>query len=312
MKVSESIEELRDICQVSHLDWASQGFAFFQIRRVSIYLTWVLLHLPLTANQVTLLAIATGLLASLLFGLNQMLAGLVVLQLSMVLDFCDGEVSRYKKQQSKEGSYLDKVYHFCVHPSVFAGVAVGAHSLHPATWVVAIGFVTTICIFANTMVKAYAGELAIWTHSKRFMKRLSAALDADPDGALFFAELSKAGVKGQAARGEVTDVLQKAKTSGLRQLFDALASQWDFPYIFISLSLALVIQLFVPRLDLAGGISPSELLLVLLTVTYPLWMLFFLSYILSSRQIERGYGSFALDLSSLLQRAMSTASRSKR
>jgi hypothetical protein len=63
------------------------------IRKLSIRFTWLLLHTRLSANQVTVLAILVGLAGALLLAWSDfwpLLLGVVLLQLSFVLDFSDG------------------------------------------------------------------------------------------------------------------------------------------------------------------------------------------------------------------------------
>lgn len=303
MKIPESINELRTICQVSFHGWGTQEFAFLQIRKVSIYFTWALLHFPLTANNVTVLAIATGLFASLLFGMNYLIAGMIVLQLSMVFDFCDGEVSRYRGQQSKEGSYLDKIYHFLVHPSVFAGLTIGAHQIHPTTFVVVVGFITTISIFSNTMIKGYAGELAIWSHSRRLLNKLNLALEADPNDQTLLSDLLNTESFKRSSETGGNVFIEKAKQSSLAHVISNMSNKWDFPYIFFVVTVATFIQLFIPMVSIGDAyFTPLELVLLFFAVTYPFWMIFFLTYILVTRQIERGYAAFVHDLMLLLKR----------
>jgi len=304
MKIKESIRELRDICQVSFHGWGDQQFAFLQIRKVSIYLTWVLLHFPLTANGVTLLGITVGLFASLLLGLNYLIAGVIVLQISILLDFCDGEVSRYRKQQSKEGSYLDKIYHFSVHPSVFAGIAIGAHKIHPATWIVAVGFIATISVFLNSMVKGYASEIAVGAHCRKLLKRLNEDLETDPEGQGLLSGLLNSQSDKLSAVKPINGLLQGVKHSSLaRMIFSHISSKWDFPYIFFVATTIIVIQLFVPTVCIGSTcFTPLELFLLFYSVTFPLSIIFFLSYILATRQIERGYDSFVQELLVLVKR----------
>ncbi|WP_306534117.1 CDP-alcohol phosphatidyltransferase family protein [Geobacter sp.] len=287
------------------MDRDSQGFAFIQIRRFSIYLTWVLLQFPLSPNAITLMGILTGIVASVLFGLNQWIAGLIVLQFTMLFDFCDGEVSRYRNKQSKEGSYLDKLYHFSVHPAVFAGIATGSHNLHKeASWVVAVGLISSVSIFVTTMVKAYAGELAIWTHSKRLLKRLLARLEADPTEPVMLSEMIGNAVAPDASEAKTSGLHVKARNSFWGPFLNSLSSKWDFPYIFLGVSLVILTQMVVPTLQMGSvEVSPCELALLFFAVTNTFWIVFYLSYVLLTRQIQRGYESFAADLVSLLKKA---------
>ena len=69
-------------------------------RRISIYLTWLILHTRITANQVTALEVIVSSGGSLFFLFEDPLfwvLGFLVLQLSIILDCTDGEVARYRK-----------------------------------------------------------------------------------------------------------------------------------------------------------------------------------------------------------------------
>ena len=78
--IKESIDDLRKICQHSYFGWSSQPWVFLQVRKLSIYLTWVLLHTTLSSNAISLLGIGSGVLAAVLFGQN-LLAHVIVRRL---------------------------------------------------------------------------------------------------------------------------------------------------------------------------------------------------------------------------------------
>ncbi|MBU1706410.1 CDP-alcohol phosphatidyltransferase family protein, partial [bacterium] len=114
----ESIKELRKKIAKSEVDWHTPRHDVI-VRRISIYFTWLLLHTPLSANQVTVLQIIVGVIGSLLlippnYGWN--LLGILLLQFGYVLDCCDGEVARYRKQSSVGGVFLDLIGHEIVIP----------------------------------------------------------------------------------------------------------------------------------------------------------------------------------------------------
>ena len=75
-------------------------------RRLSPYLTRVLLGTAITANGVTVLMIVTGAAA----GAAPVLAALLG-QLQMLWDCCDGEVARWRQTFSPTGFFLDKLGH---------------------------------------------------------------------------------------------------------------------------------------------------------------------------------------------------------
>jgi len=93
-------------------------------------LTWLLIHTPISANQVTMLSMFVALIGCcLMIPGNYWLSllGLAFFCLFMLLDHCDGQVSRYKHQSSKAGLYLDSRVHHIVEPLFFicCGIGVG-------------------------------------------------------------------------------------------------------------------------------------------------------------------------------------------
>lgn len=139
----ESISALRERCQSSKQagDFPSPYVRFG--RKYSIYLTWVLLHTRMSANQVTLLGIGLGLLGACLLAFNRplpLITGLVLLQISFILDFSDGEVARYKNATGTlAGAYLDYLYHFYVPILYMGGLAISAFTAVPRLEIFALG-----------------------------------------------------------------------------------------------------------------------------------------------------------------------------
>jgi phosphatidylglycerophosphate synthase len=113
-----SIAELRAVTQPDallarpgHEHWAGRLY----MRRLSPYVTRVFLSTPLSADAVTALMIPAGLLAAGLLTLPGVLpaVGAVLLaQLWLLLDCCDGEVARWRETFSSRGVYLDGLAHF--------------------------------------------------------------------------------------------------------------------------------------------------------------------------------------------------------
>ncbi|NHB85132.1 CDP-alcohol phosphatidyltransferase family protein [Tessaracoccus sp. HDW20] len=108
------------------------------MRRLSIYLTWLLVRTPLTANGVTWLMIIVGGLAGpalLLPAPWGALVAALLAQLQMLLDCCDGEVARWRRAMSPKGIFLDQVGHYVAEGSIglFLGVSV-ALATDPTDW----------------------------------------------------------------------------------------------------------------------------------------------------------------------------------
>jgi phosphatidylglycerophosphate synthase len=278
----KNIDELRKEVQHSAPFWADQPWLFLQIRRLSIYATLLLLHTPLTPNTITLIAIAAGILAGALFALGCWVIGIVVLLIAIVLDFSDGEVSRYRGTQSKEGSYLDKVYTFSVHPSPIAGMTIGVYGIHPTSWVLAAGFVDVISIILLCMVTEYARQLAVWKHVWRFLIRLG------NEPAFLAREL---GEKSEPLPGAPAAGIGPAdfRSSKLGTFLKRAISGWDFPYIFCFMIVAIILQLAAGEGGTILGVSPAKAFLYFYAITYPPIIGIMLAKNVATNAIEQDY-----------------------
>src|SRR3989338_4585087 len=90
-----SISELKRICRKKKDD--EQFYAWYVMRKVSIYVTKLLLPTSVTPNQVTVLSITAGMLGGLFYCFGNdfgFVMGGVMLQLWYLLDCVDGEIAR--------------------------------------------------------------------------------------------------------------------------------------------------------------------------------------------------------------------------
>src|SRR5436309_14521992 len=91
-----SIPRMRVLCQREKL--RKPDDLTRKHRALSIYATWLLVKTPVTADQVTIASIVTGLLGAVALGLEGLAWGLIgcaLLYLSFLFDQVDGEVARY-------------------------------------------------------------------------------------------------------------------------------------------------------------------------------------------------------------------------
>ncbi|MCS5730374.1 CDP-alcohol phosphatidyltransferase family protein [Herbiconiux moechotypicola] len=113
-----SIAELKAVAQPPEVRGrrnAEHWTASLYLRRISPYLTWLLLKTSISANGVTGLMILTGwatAAALLIPGIAGAALALVLGQLQMLVDCCDGEVARWRRTSSPAGVFLDKVGHY--------------------------------------------------------------------------------------------------------------------------------------------------------------------------------------------------------
>ena len=91
--------------------WAGRLY----MRRLSPYLTRLLLRTGISANGVTWLMILTGVAAAgvlALPGLLPAIGAALLIQLQLLLDCSDGEVARWRGEKSVLGVYLDRIGHW--------------------------------------------------------------------------------------------------------------------------------------------------------------------------------------------------------
>lgn len=119
-----SIARLRAVTQPDSVRGRANSehwVADLYLRKISPYLTRILLRLRFTPNAVTWLMILTGLgaaLSLLIPGLLGVALALLLGQLQMLWDCCDGEIARWKKQFSPAGIFLDKLGHYLTEGSI--------------------------------------------------------------------------------------------------------------------------------------------------------------------------------------------------
>ena len=154
-----SIAELRAVGQPAGLfdrnsgeHWAGRLY----MRRVSPYVTRLLLRTPLTPNGVTGLMTAVGLLAGLLLslpGLAPAAGAAALIQVQLLLDCCDGEVARWRQTFSPAGVYLDRIGHYLTVAALPIALGIRADG----GWA-AIGGWTTLGLLVAVLVLIVALE----------------------------------------------------------------------------------------------------------------------------------------------------------
>jgi phosphatidylglycerophosphate synthase len=109
---------------------ANDGFfSVYVLRRFSKALTWAAVKFGATPNQVTIASFAIGLYAAYLFAQGDtwsLIAGAILLQVSIIVDCVDGEIARYTRKFSELGAWLDAITDRVKEYAVFLGLAYGA------------------------------------------------------------------------------------------------------------------------------------------------------------------------------------------
>lgn len=158
-----SLAQLREVTQPPEVRTranAEHWVAHLYLRDLSPYVTWVLLKTPISANGVTALMILTGwatAAALLIPGIWGPILALLLGQLQMLIDCCDGEVARWRKTKSPAGHFLDAVGHYTTEaliPLALGLRAAGfADNSRPIDWMwVALGAFLSIVIILNKVL----------------------------------------------------------------------------------------------------------------------------------------------------------------
>ena len=163
MEKPTSLAQLREVTQPPEVRTranAEHWVAHLYLRDLSPYVTWVLLKTPISANGVTGLMILTGwatAAALLIPGIWGPVLALILGQLQMLIDCCDGEVARWRKTKSPAGHFLDAVGHYTTEaliPLALGLRAAGfADNSRPIDWMwVALGAFLAIVIILNKVL----------------------------------------------------------------------------------------------------------------------------------------------------------------
>jgi phosphatidylglycerophosphate synthase len=113
-----SITELRKATQPPSLFARNSGEHWtgrLYMRRVSPYVTRLILPTRVSADAVTGATLVAGLAAAALLtvpGVIPAAGALLLIQLQMLLDCSDGEIARWRRQYSTAGIYLDRMSHY--------------------------------------------------------------------------------------------------------------------------------------------------------------------------------------------------------
>lgn len=123
-KMKPTIENLKKVIgRPNEID----PYAKYLVRPISIWFTWLFVRTPLSANNVTIIQETFGIIGAVLFACGRFVLGAIFLQLGFIMDNSDGEVARWKDQQSESGKFLDLIGHMIVIPFYFFGLGLGLY-----------------------------------------------------------------------------------------------------------------------------------------------------------------------------------------
>lgn len=101
-------------------------------RKIASRVSALLVKTPVTPNHITTLSMGAGLWAGYFFSQGRrstMILGAIFLQISFILDNCDGDIARAKGLQSRFGMWYDFCADLAVDFALWTGLALGAVTL---------------------------------------------------------------------------------------------------------------------------------------------------------------------------------------
>jgi phosphatidylglycerophosphate synthase len=267
----ESWQEFKKKIEKSQTGHKADLYARLITWRLSAPLTYLLVRTPLTANQITVFQEILGVVGAffLVFkDIRYALIGVLVLQIGYIFDCVDGEVARYKGQQSVRGVFLDLIGHQFVIPMFLFFVGVGAFQRTGHFDVLIAGFLAAIFVLRtelysllgviNTMVEKQ--ENANYNYQK--LKQSFPDSNTEYAGAL-------------NVRSGWKWVIKK---------------KWSYPDSMNMLTIAVVLEYFFPRFELWGYLlSPTYLLVYFFAVPITIGRILAYRRFFRNHQVERHF-----------------------
>jgi phosphatidylglycerophosphate synthase len=157
-----TIAELRAVTQPPSIFARSSGEHWagrLYVRRVSPYLTRLLLRTRISPDGVTWLMILSGLAAAAVLtlpGVPAAVGAVLLIQLQILLDCTDGELARWLDRRSPTGVYLDRVGHWVTEAALPIALGIRADGGWDS-----IGSWTTLGLVVAVLVLLIKGESAL-------------------------------------------------------------------------------------------------------------------------------------------------------
>lgn len=265
----EGLRELNRICQKKDYKKIGNWMVRHILRDAALPFTWVLLHTPITANQVTALSILFIIGSALLFSIGTVgtfFAGAVLLQAWYLMDHIDGQIARYRKQESVTGIFLDYISHYFPHLLIFPFISIGlfrnsGELIYIYVGITSAAFLSLINLIFDCKYKSF-----FWGVSKYGCTKID--INAQQD--------EKAKVQGNKKSKTET----KAKTA-----FSWLYKCCEI-HVIMNILLFLSILIYTPLVDFKNGI---RFLLIFYALVAGFVFTLRLTYYVVARRIEADF-----------------------
>lgn len=270
-----SLKELRLHCQGSISNELDKYPLLFKvIRKFSIYLTWLLIHTPLSPNAITITGIISAYLGLIFLFNNYATLSILFFTYTVLSDFSDGEVSRYKKLQSKEGTYLDKVHHLHTVFIFFAAILLYQYLTSKDLIFLFCSFSILPFSILLPFSITYGIDVAEIIHMRYLIS-----------GKRYHLYKIKNYANSKQNRENEKDNKRFRKLLFFIKLLLNLSRYWSFPYIFITYGFAFLLDYFV----ILNKYNFSEYLTFFYTITFPILTYFYIWRVLKNKIVEKTF-----------------------
>lgn len=155
-------------------------------RRLSLPISWLLLHTKTTPNMVTVVNLLVVTFLPFLLIIQPFSLGILLFfltfQLWKVLDNVDGEMARYLNRRTLSGPYLDQISHLTAFPALFISLGLVLSRELAEPQMLTIGFI--VATLAILSVGIYHLIFAVLLHSRVFDEEAAQDSEELPGGAL--------------------------------------------------------------------------------------------------------------------------------
>ena len=169
------VEKKSDQSVISHSD--SPIIDRYIIRKISGFITGLLVNTPVTPNQVTIISLILGIASAAFFSHGAhtytIIAGLFYF-ISTVFDQCDGEVARYKQMTSDFGKTFDIIVDSIVNATITIGITIAIYKTNGSGLSIIAGLLAMTGIVISLLLTTYfSHENNNNTGTKEMLDRLN-------------------------------------------------------------------------------------------------------------------------------------------
>ncbi len=160
---------------ISHSD--SPIIDRYIIRKISGFISGLLVKTPVTPNQVTIMSLVIGIVAAVFFSHGThtctIIAG-VFYFISTVFDQCDGEVARFKHLESDFGRSFDIIVDSIVNASIVIGITIAIYKANGSGLTIITGLLAMMGIVISLLLSTYfSNESKKDTGTKEMLDKLN-------------------------------------------------------------------------------------------------------------------------------------------